>query len=226
MKAWRWVLTLAIMVASRGASAETGIYVIKATGGGERKVVSVPGMAFHGSPRFSHDGQRIAFDAVAEDEGIRKFYIIKLDGSGLKEMGEQSMPDWSPDDKQLVYHHNGGGGAEQGIYVQSVDGNGREWLTTGSCPRWSPDGSGIAFADSNGLKLFEVANGEVGVLFEAELEEAPHGFDWSRDGKALTFVCRRRGAKTRELFIVQSDAAGVEPRLRLTGKNVLGRDVA
>ena len=208
------------------AAAETGIFVIKAGGGGERKVVSVPGMPSHGSPRWSHDGKRIAFDAVAESEGIGKFFVVHVDGSGLKESGEQCMPDWSPDDKQLVFYHYGDGATKKGIYVQNVDGDGREWFTEWACSRWSPGGAQIAFADASGLKVFDAASGEVGTLFDENLDESPHGFDWSRDGKGLSFVARRSGAKTRELFLIKTGPAVAAPRVRLTGNVDLGRDVA
>ncbi len=207
MRSMAFLAGLAVAWTVRFAAAETGIFVIKADGGGERKVVSVPGMAFHGSPRWSHDGKRIAFDAVAEDESVRKFFVVNLDGSGLKEVGEQAMPDWSPDDKQLVYHHNGDGSTKRGIWVQNVDGGGREWLVLGACPRWAPDGSRIAFTDWAGLKVFDVADGSEQTLFDEEVAEFPHGFDWSRDGKRLGFVSRRKGIKARELFIVSSDPA-------------------
>ncbi len=229
MNARRWAACLAMatgLLVVRGAAAETGIFVIKADGGGERKVVSVPGMSAHGSPRFSHDGKRIAFDALAEDEGIRKFYVVNVDGSGLKDLGGQCMPDWSPDDKQLVFYHYGDGSAIKGIYVQNLDGKGREWLAQGACPRWSPDGARVAFADASGLKAIDVVTGEVGTLFDEKLAESPHGFDWSRDGKELSFVARRSGAKTRELFLIKADDVAGELRVRVAGKVELGRDVA
>ena len=39
----------------------TAIFVMKVDGSGVRKVAQVEGYRDHGSPRWSHDGQRLAF---------------------------------------------------------------------------------------------------------------------------------------------------------------------
>jgi Tol biopolymer transport system component len=227
MTVWRWVACLAGLAAVFDVvrAAETGIYVIKPNGGGERKVVSVEGMAYHGSPRWSHDGKRIAFDAVAENEDVRKFFVVNVDGSGLNQLGEQSMPDWSPDDKQLVFHHNGDGDTKKGIWVQNLDGTGREWLTEGACPRWSPDGTKIVFTDWKTLKVLNVSDGQEQEVVDISFDEFPHGFDWSRNGKQLAFVARRTGAQVRELFIVRADQARMESKVRLAHDGGLAKFV-
>jgi Tol biopolymer transport system component len=216
-------LAAALIFNAQLAAAETGIFVMKAEGGDARKVVAVDGFAYHGSPRWSHDGKRIVFDAVAEDEGIRKFFVVNADGTGLEELGEQSMPDWSPDDKQVVFHHNGGADVEKGIWVQNLDRTGREWLTLGACPRWSPDGAQIAFTDWGTLKVFDVADGKERSLSNEQFVEFPHGFDWSHDGQRIAFVARRVDAQVRELFIVSVDKARPETKVRLARDGSLGK---
>src|ERR1700674_5641625 len=78
----------------------TAIFVMKADGSQLRKVAEVEGYKKLNSPQWSHDGKRLAFNAIEVRDGAEKFFAIDADGGGLQELGENSMPHWSPDDKQ------------------------------------------------------------------------------------------------------------------------------
>ena len=56
----------------------------------------------------------------------KKIYLINLDGTGLREFGEEANCDWSPDDKQIVCSVYAGHREREGVYVQNVDGGGRD----------------------------------------------------------------------------------------------------
>ena len=84
------------------ADIPTAIFVMKTDGSQVRKVAQVVGYKKHGSPQWSHDGKRLAFDAYEGPDDAKKFFAVQLDGSGLRELGENAMPNWSPDDKQLA----------------------------------------------------------------------------------------------------------------------------
>ncbi|HEV3023983.1 MAG TPA: hypothetical protein VGX76_16020, partial [Pirellulales bacterium] len=122
----------------KAADVPTAIFVMRIDGSDARKLAEVAGFKKHGSPQWSHDGKRIAFDAYEGPADAKRFFVIDLDGTGLRDMGQSAMPSWSPDDKQLAYQHYGGAGAQAGIWVQNDDGKGRNWLADGFCPRWSP----------------------------------------------------------------------------------------
>src|SRR5262245_44675852 len=90
------------------AADDSGIFVMKIDGTEERKVAEVVGFSRHMSPRWSHDGSRLAFEAYEGPDSSRKFFVVNVDGTNLQEVGEHGSPDWSPDDQQLVFHHLGG----------------------------------------------------------------------------------------------------------------------
>ncbi|MGD9647914.1 MAG: M56 family metallopeptidase [Pirellulales bacterium] len=200
-----------------GQAGETGIYVMKADGTEARKVVSVDGYAFHGSPRWSHDGQRLVFDAVTPDERKRRFFVVNVDGSGLQELGAEAMPDWSPDDEQLIFQDQGS------IWLQ--DGAGRKRLTAGGCARWSPDGTRFVFTDRRTIKIFKLADSTEQELVDLSFDEFPHGFDWSRDGNHIAFTARRSGAQVRELFIVDMNQVPATARVRYAHDSGLAKHI-
>ncbi len=159
-----------------------GIYVMRVDGTALRKVVEVAGCKAHGSPQWSHDGQRLAFDAVPVNSRVSRWYIVNVDGTGLREMGDHAMPHWSPDDKQLVYQNYGSANVKLGAWVRNADGQGKNWLVEGLCPRWSPDGGQIAFSDG------DLVVEETQPLHTKTFAHIEIGFDWSHDGQRLAFV--------------------------------------
>jgi Tol biopolymer transport system component len=206
---WLVVAWAAIIVGTGRLAADDryGIFVMKVDGSQLRKVVQVEGYDFHAAPRWSHDGKRLAFDVRnGDDYHLKKIFLINLDGSGLREFGEEANCDWSPDDKQIVCSVYAQHREQEGVYVQNVDGGGREYLVYGSSPRWNKDGTKIAFTDWRTVKLYDVASGETAQLFDVRLAERPFQFDWSRDGRRIGFVARQQGAATRELYLIDADA--------------------
>ncbi len=170
--------------------------------------MAVDGFDSHGSPRWSHDGKRLVFDAFDDASGQGKAFIVHLDGTQLQEVGTKITPDWSPDDKQLIFHSRGDN-LPEGIYVQNLDTQGRVRLSGGTWPRWSPEGMHIAFCDGNMLKVLDLVDMSETLVIDEKLADRPHGFDWSHDGQRLAVVTRRAGQPARELLIVDSD--GLRP---------------
>jgi Tol biopolymer transport system component len=89
-----------------------------------------------GAMAFSHDGNRIAYDA---DDGI---YVADADRSHARRIRGQpsaqdflnTSPSWSPDGDRIVFEQNGS------RHTISADGGDLEFIGRGSSPRWSPDG--------------------------------------------------------------------------------------
>ena len=73
--------------------------------GGQAKLI-LGGMAFESQPKFSPDGQWIAF--VSDREGSENIWIIRPDGTGLKQVSKDpnndfTSPSWSPDGKYILF---------------------------------------------------------------------------------------------------------------------------
>ena len=180
-------------------------------------MAEVRGCQEHGSPAWSHDGKRLAFDALPSGKDSRKIFLVNSDGTGLRELGENAMPCWSPDDKQLAYQTDGLGGARAGTWVQNVDGQGRNWIAEGFSPRWSPDGGKIAVTDLRLIKVLDLVDGGQAILHDGGYERILPGFGWSPDGKRFALVGQR--GKQGELAIVEAGKA----RARLARSGMEGR---
>lgn len=107
------------------------------------------------NPRWSRNGQWIAFDRVNEDGSVD---LVVMDKDGENEsvvatgVNASDPHDWTPDSKRLVYLSGAGVDAE--IFVVGRDGKDVTQLTSNrvadAAPRWSPDGSSILFLSEGG----------------------------------------------------------------------------
>ncbi len=126
------------------------------------------------------------------------------------------MPDWSPDDKQIVYQAN----ASPPIYVQNLDNTGRTQIATGYSPRWGPAGELLALSDRRQLRVLNLLAGDETTLFDRSQADVFDGFDWSSDGKRLAVVTRPVAGGRRELFVV--DATGKDTQLKSLARGEMG----
>ena len=195
------------------AELRVAIWVMHPDGTALRKVAQVPGYREHSSPAWSHDGRRLAFAALHVSNGTAKMFVVNVDGSGLAELGEGVMPDWSPDDKQIVFAHGGE------VMVQNIDGKGRTVMASGNGPRWSPDGSKIAYTETRGLRVLDLLSGEERGRIDVPVRDVSPGCDWSPDARRLAVVARRGGQ--RELLLVTAEGP-IELTSRMT-RNIDGR---
>jgi len=125
---------------------------------GVDEITLFEGRAVH--PRWSRNGQWIAFDRVNED-GTVDLVVMDKDGGNesVAAVGVNSeiAHDWSPGSKQLVYLSGSGDDAE--IFVAGRDGKDVKQLTSNrvadAAPVWSPNGSSILFL-SEGDGSFDI----------------------------------------------------------------------
>jgi WD40-like Beta Propeller Repeat len=129
-----------------------GVVVADADGSNEQ-VLTCPNDG-DGRPRWSPDGQKIAFDSTGHS-GYAWIYTINPDGTGLTRLTDDPSlsydPDWSPDGTKIAFSDQ----LSDGIATVPRDGGSKTLLTTGTpdfWPSWSPDGSKIAF--SRGLSIY------------------------------------------------------------------------
>ncbi|MBD0337665.1 MAG: PD40 domain-containing protein [Thermoleophilia bacterium] len=135
------------------------IYVANADGSGVLRVTRL-GRPNQGSfgPAWSPAGDRIVFSSAGPTPENPELYSIRPDGTGLRRLtrtaggvevlGDDGMPDWSPDGRTIVFTSNRSGGGA--LWTMRADGRGQRVLldlprSDEFHPRYSPDGRLIAF---------------------------------------------------------------------------------
>src|SRR3954452_7734468 len=124
------------------------VFVVNLDGTAAHTLTNRP-LAFDARPAWSPDGNRIAFESLAD--GKRSIWVMQADGQGLRRLTEatglaaDSSPAWSPDGNRIAYASDRDGNSE--IYAVGADGSDLRRLTSNTAndgfPAWSPDGSKI-----------------------------------------------------------------------------------
>jgi len=147
----------------RGArDGATEVYVEHADGSSPRRLTV--GDRLLSEPRFSPDGQRIAFvrairTATDTRVGSSALWVMNADGSGPRQLatgGQITAPAWSPDGRSILFGRQVTGLGTSlktflpvvELWVVGSDGSGLRRLTghaDDGQALWSPDGTRIAF---------------------------------------------------------------------------------
>jgi TolB protein len=143
------------------------IYVMNANGSGVRRVtdMSAGGEPYSMDlfwPIWSPDGKQLVFEvnhfAAADPPNRRAFFIIRVDGTGLRQLTPWSLnaggrPDWSPDGKLILFRTISVANRHHGnLHTIRPDGTGLKKLTNYPAPKtvlngsFSPDGKWISFS--------------------------------------------------------------------------------
>ena len=163
--------------------------------------IEMPGYGELGSPCFSRDARRVAFDAykMGYNNSRPECWVARSDGTELKKLVDGATPRWSPDGKRLLFIRGGENDAENepDVYVIDQDGANVRKIGPGRWPDWSPDGKRIAYS-RGGLPGGGVKIGATIFVSDADgthPEEVIEGDapSWSPDGLRIAFCFRAEG---------------------------------
>jgi Tol biopolymer transport system component len=180
-----------------------------------------------GQPRWSPDGQRIAFVRglqTADCKGTceTEIYVADSNGQNVKRLTRYrgdlepfvSSPTWSPTGDRIAFSRSGAGG-DTSIRVVAATG-GREQVLIRSDeieyldPAWSPDGTKIAFGSdrqNGGIFVMSPDGSNVRKLTGATGLDPPGAPAWSPDGSRIAFV-GDIGAEPLTIYVMNADGSG------------------
>ena len=173
----------------RGAS----LVVMNFDGGNPHAIINMPDYTAIGSPKWSHDGRKIAFDGwrgvMGETTSDAQVFVANADGSGVKVLGPGALPSWSLDDKQITFCRYK---PERGVFVMNADGSDpRQIDAAGWGSQWSPKRNEIAYTiyegDGAALCVYDMVKQERRKLEHKAYSQIYWGITWSPDGDSICF---------------------------------------
>jgi len=128
------------------------IWLAAADGSNPTQLTHGPGI-WQGSPRWSPDGRRIAFDSQGED-GHWDIWTIDAEGGTPSRLtldpGDEHVPSWSRDGR-WIYFYSDRAGAQRDVWRIPATGGSEERLTHG--------GGSLAYESADGKTLFYTRRG-------------------------------------------------------------------
>ncbi|HWB12328.1 MAG TPA: hypothetical protein VG826_24090 [Pirellulales bacterium] len=188
------------LAATAHAQVGWAVYTMNADGSDVKRVYHDDNSSF-GSPAWSHDGKRIAFDGGSNQAGFRAahVFILTLGEEKPVDLGPGNTPSFSPDDQQIAFFvgERGRLGIKPGVWVMNADGKNREWISEGERPRWSADGDKLVFAGRfegfASLYVYDMISLERTRILDRGYDEII-GAAFSPDGSRLVFVGYKGGS--------------------------------
>lgn len=149
------------------------------------------------SPKFSPNGQLVAFIETSAPSSIKGLYITNTSGTYKKLLKDSIYTssmfslDWSPDGSKIVYQNSLNNTADSRICTIDTSGSGYTILSTGGSPAWSPAGNKICFTDAitpSGIDIFIMnsdGSEKMNITNSSTLFEGNNL--WSNDGSKILY---------------------------------------
>lgn len=181
------------------------IYSVEPDGSGLLQLTGDP----HGAatPVFSHDGTRIAYKRLTDDEPADDptlygdLVVAAADGSkpvviDTRVIGMSPIA-WSPDDHEVMWTGTRITGGPEQVFVARADGlSVPEQLgnprTSNWGPNWSPDGTKISYVSGNHFYVMNRDGTDIRRISKQGYAEQAGGV-WHPDGSGLIFEAGRPG---------------------------------
>jgi Tol biopolymer transport system component len=168
-------------------------------------VASVQAKEFMGvsSPRWSPDGQHIAFSVRRQGKGA--LYVVGKDGSGpLKLADNGDTPAWSPDGSRIAYTEFVRNTST--IYAINADGSEQAKVAEGYLPAWSPDGRQLAYLANEALYVAN-ADGSGPRRLIGDSVRHVWSYRWSPVGAQIAFATGGTGDNRARVFVLNADGS-------------------
>jgi WD40 repeat protein len=204
-------------------------WVMKADGSRAHRIARADNVS---QPSWSPDGDRIAYSASVDAEGISSIHIVNANGSDDHVIHTIVAPGttaifsatFSPDGSRILFDQ--GTDAEFDIHVMDADGSNVTQLTTTGVdydPQWAPDGTRIAFTRQGQGAQSDIWLMDVDGSNPKQLTSGPPGQTnlsptWSPGGRRIAYIAGVSGGPG-SLVVMKSD--GTSPTT-LVKQNVLG----
>jgi TolB protein len=202
------------------AAGESRIFLANIDGSDMKSLADLPHYTIQGSPTWSADGKRIAFDACRTGESTDRTQIVLVnaDGTNPRILSDGAMPSFSPKGHRIAFSRYG---ENRGVWVMSSEGPQKELVLLdeeGWSADWSPDGTRIAYskrtAGGDNLVIFDLIEGTSTTLFKEGAEPYTTVYWnllWSPDSRQIVF----RGTRSNDqIEVAIVDARGSEYGLR------------
>jgi Tol biopolymer transport system component len=192
-------VTLGFVGFARGADPVPQLFVMNADGTEVKPLVNMDDYDGHGSPTFSADGSKIAFDAwrasAGESSSNAHVFVANADGSEPKDLGPGAMPSFSPDGKRLAFTRYD----PSGVWIMNADGGEAEMIDAqGWSGHFSPDGRALAYAfnsDGGDVAIFDLKSRARRTILEGDQDDdyvyVRWNLCWSPDGKQVCFKAQK-----------------------------------
>jgi Tol biopolymer transport system component len=175
------------------------VYTMNADGSDVKRIYHADKSSF-GSPTWSHDGKKIAFDGGTHQAGFEAAHIFVLTLGEEKpiDVGPGNTPSFSPDDQQIAFFvpEQSKLDSKRGVWVMNADGKNREWIGEGERPRWSADGDQMVFIGRfegfPSVYLYDMVSLKRTRILDRGYD-GMIGADFSPDGSRLVFIGYKGG---------------------------------
>ncbi len=233
-----WITAIAWSIVALAASLYAGdvdlqegevrIFLANADGSDMKRLTDLPKYIVQGSPAWSQDGKRIAFDGhqAGQTSNQTRIVVVDADGGNPRVLLDGAMPSFSPGGHRIAFSRYE---PNRGVWVMSAEDPEKELVLLdeqGWSADWSPDGTRIAYSKRTGngdnLFVFDLIEGTSTKLFKEGAEPYASvywNFLWSPDSRQIVF----RGVKadqTVEVAIVDARGAAHGLTTRLVEKSL------